>query len=36
VGSLFGGPLVMIAAAAIIGGGAFALSKHLNKPKKDG
>ncbi|MDE2509626.1 MAG: hypothetical protein KGL74_00765, partial [Elusimicrobia bacterium] len=33
LGSFFGGPLVMLAGAAILGGGAFALSRHLNKPK---
>lgn len=36
LGSFFGGPLVMAAAALLIGGGAYALSSHLNpKPKKD-
>lgn len=37
VGSFFGGPLAMVAAAAVLGGGAFALSHHFNpKPKDDG
>jgi len=36
LGSFFGGPLVMAAVALAFGGGAFALSSHLNpKPKKD-
>jgi hypothetical protein len=35
LGSFFGGPLVMAAAALVIGGGAFALSKFLNTPKKE-
>jgi hypothetical protein len=35
LGSFFGGPLVMLAAAAVIGGAAYATSKHINKPKDD-
>ncbi|MFI5344940.1 MAG: hypothetical protein ACHQ51_01060 [Elusimicrobiota bacterium] len=34
LGSFFGGPLVMLAGAAIIGGAAYAASKYLNTPKK--